>query len=828
MRRSVFAIILLLVLVLPSRVDAAITVLSWTNAGSTTGDNVTTPTMITSNATLLVACVSSTQVAGTMSDSESNTWTALTAREANGVKSRIYYVANPATDGSHTFTYSTTGGLPALQVLALSGTTLTSVSDGETGATATGTSIQPGSVTPSVNNALVVSCLSGEAAATSGISAGYSYPGANQHQVSFVSAQHVLSAQAYLIQTTAAAANPTWSWAGSIDAATSLAVFKAETGIAQGWPPPSGSVLPTTCVEGQTFFQTTTTGTTLWTCATVGNRWNQVRGGNPKTLNATDFGAICDGVADDTVALQKAFDAADVSPVSKVYLPAGTCLYSAPLIVGNDFPYYSHISIEGTGIDTTTLQHFGANTEAAFQIRHNSYFEMSGFTIFRHPGHGRGTTIGVLLDRATWDSSSNGTQVTTGTFRHFVVSGFAIGMTMSQNAASSEIACWHCGFADNTTGWTAGPNLNALNYWFFFLGLGGNDCGMFLYSEAPHIWGGHSANNRKDFCFNGPFGNLTIENFRAESCSQATDKFIDGTVTRLVLRTSIITNSAACDPIITLGGEELVIEDSHIAGKIALTATGSIMMRGNTGIIAAADGRPFSQTGSRGLRVDLRGNRNSTGAPFKDEEGLWTYGETMSPWITQLNRETDPPTGGIVLHSLRSLGYGSSTIGRNLRDQATFATSGTVAYTFKKTVTVTTTNGSNDITFAAGVVTASDVGKQIAIPNMLTGDCYDSQTDITYYGRIAQLLSSTSARLIPAQWTPAWVTRCRASYLTLTGAQANTVIGEDEPDVNYFPVGLFCNTPGETIGWSAIAATGFTLTSPNPSSTNVCNFTIQR
>lgn len=819
----------ILTLFIPCQLEAAVKFAAWTSAGSTTGNNVTTPTMISSNATLLVACVASNQTDGTLSDSKSNTWTALTLREANGVRSRIYYVLNPATDGAHTFTYSTTGGMPSIIVNAYTGTVLTSAFDVENGATATGTTIQPGSVTPSVNDALLVSCLTAEAATTTSVNSGFNWSTfSHADGVNFVADQHMLGAISYRIQTTAAAVNPTYTVGTSTDVAATIAVFKPETGQAQGWPPKSGATLPTTCVDGQVFFQTAATTTTMWTCTGIGNRWEQVRGGGMKVINVTDFGARCDGVTDDTAALQRAFDAADTSPVSKIHLPAGTCVFTSPLIVGNDYQSYSHVSIEGSGEDTTTLAHAGADTDVGLQIRHNSYFEMSYFQVKRSGS--RGTTTGVLLDRATWDPSGNGTQNTTGTFRHFFVYGFDTGMTMSQAAASSEIACWHCGFANNTTGWTAGPNLNALNYWFFFLGMSGNDCGMYLYSESPHIWGGHSANNRKDFCFAAPFGTLTIENFRSESCYQSTDKFMDGAVNKLVMRNSSITRGTACDPLISISGPELVLENNHIEGKITITGSGmaTLRMHGNTGIVAAADGRPITISGQRATKIDLQNNRASTGLPFKDEEGLWTVAATMTPWVTHLRSETDTAAGGTSLNSLRSIGYGSATAGRNIRDQGTFATSNTLAYTFKKTVTVTTTNGSTDITFTAGVITANDVGKQIAIPlGIDSGNCF-GQTDQTFYARISQLLSSTSARLVAAQWHDAWTTRCRPdAYPNITGAQANTVIGEDEPDANYFITGLSCNAQ-ETVSWSNKATTGFTLTSSNGSSTASCDFMIVR
>ncbi len=72
-------------------------------------------------------------------------------------------------------------------------------------------------------------------------------------------------------------------------------------------------------------------------------------------LNVLDFGAVGDGVTDDTVAIQAAIDAAEGSTFSKtVYLPANKYVVSATLTVQDDFT-----NIVGDGRGSTEINRTG-------------------------------------------------------------------------------------------------------------------------------------------------------------------------------------------------------------------------------------------------------------------------------------------------------------------------------------------------------------------------------------------------------------------------------------------------------------------------------------
>lgn len=72
---------------------------------------------------------------------------------------------------------------------------------------------------------------------------------------------------------------------------------------------------------------------------------SQIRGN--KWFNVLDYGAVGDGVADDTVAIQAAFTAACTGPLNIVYFPQGDYLVTATI----DIPFRCRIIGEGRGTD---------------------------------------------------------------------------------------------------------------------------------------------------------------------------------------------------------------------------------------------------------------------------------------------------------------------------------------------------------------------------------------------------------------------------------------------------------------------------------------------
>lgn len=198
-----------------------------TSVKATPGQNGgTTGTMNSSGATLLVMVVS-TGATATPTDSASNSWTELGTTDIGSIRLRIYYVINPATSATHDFTYSQTNSYPTIMVMAFQGTGAYDTGSIVQASVSGGTSLASGSITPSANNAVVITGFSGHTSTTVTTPTGFTSQPSN---TDFVGASNYAGGSAYKIQTTAGAENPSWAWAAASDAIVyALAFLEAST-----------------------------------------------------------------------------------------------------------------------------------------------------------------------------------------------------------------------------------------------------------------------------------------------------------------------------------------------------------------------------------------------------------------------------------------------------------------------------------------------------------------------------------------------------------------------------------------------------------------------
>lgn len=204
------------------------TLIANTGAGDTI-DSVTTSSINTTGANLIVVNTAWYNGVGdpTLSDSKINSWTGLTGRLSGANESqRLFYCFNPTVGSGHTFTLAGSTTAPAIGVSAWSGAG-TSPFDQQNGATNLGAStLSTGSVTPGQDNELVISgiCVTNNGGGAVSINGGFTIT----NTVAFSSGNHEGVSMAYLIQTTATAANPQWNATNSADSLTaSIATFKA-------------------------------------------------------------------------------------------------------------------------------------------------------------------------------------------------------------------------------------------------------------------------------------------------------------------------------------------------------------------------------------------------------------------------------------------------------------------------------------------------------------------------------------------------------------------------------------------------------------------------
>ncbi len=159
----------------------------------------------------------------TVSDSAGNTWTALSAYGSYAESaSQMYYCLNPVTSAAHTFTVSGSGSYAQISALAFSGAGAIDQQAGYAATTIGNTSVQPGSITPSYANELIVSSVNNNGLYS--ISINDSFTAYTYNQVNNVTFGGGI---AYLIQTSAAAIDPTWSFAASTGySAAAIASFR--------------------------------------------------------------------------------------------------------------------------------------------------------------------------------------------------------------------------------------------------------------------------------------------------------------------------------------------------------------------------------------------------------------------------------------------------------------------------------------------------------------------------------------------------------------------------------------------------------------------------
>lgn len=195
-----------------------------TVAASSTGGSVTSSAIDTTGSDLVIIAHAFDVATspGALSDNKSNTWTVLTTATVPGsMKVRLWYCQAPTVGTGHTFTIPFVGvSYPAIAVVAFSGS-VASPFDAQNGSNAAASTVQPGTITPALNNELVIASLGLKNGAAPSIDGGFTITdsattGANNWGV----------ALAYLVQTTAAAANPTWTSTGSNGLATTIASFK--------------------------------------------------------------------------------------------------------------------------------------------------------------------------------------------------------------------------------------------------------------------------------------------------------------------------------------------------------------------------------------------------------------------------------------------------------------------------------------------------------------------------------------------------------------------------------------------------------------------------
>lgn len=207
--------------------QAATLIAHTAKAASAGGFGVTTDAIDTTGVNLLVAAVCDYAPGDrSLTDSKGNTWQALTLYQnvASVTSVQLYYVISPTVGSGHTFSLDG-NSYPTLHVQAwtVTGPAYDSRENGSSSTTPS-TTRQPGSVTPSEDGCLIVSAISFNTVLNvASINNSFTI----SDQLAATAGANVGGAFAYLLQSTAAAINPTWTLTISDESSAAIAVFKA-------------------------------------------------------------------------------------------------------------------------------------------------------------------------------------------------------------------------------------------------------------------------------------------------------------------------------------------------------------------------------------------------------------------------------------------------------------------------------------------------------------------------------------------------------------------------------------------------------------------------
>ena len=187
--------------------------------GTTTGINTT-------GAGLLICVTSyfSGATGVTMADSKSNTWTPLTAATSANTKCNVYYSVPTSVGASHTASFTGSSLFPTFYFAAFA-FGAASPADQQSTNNGSSTSATSTSITPSVDNELVIAGVGTNANGAAITAPGGSFTTINS-TLAASSGNAIGGGAAYWIQTTASAASPTWTVASSSDWTTKMASFK--------------------------------------------------------------------------------------------------------------------------------------------------------------------------------------------------------------------------------------------------------------------------------------------------------------------------------------------------------------------------------------------------------------------------------------------------------------------------------------------------------------------------------------------------------------------------------------------------------------------------
>jgi hypothetical protein len=193
-----------------------------TNAKAIGGTNTaTTGSLTTTGATLLVAFYTDFSDAAVLTDSKSNTWTHRATATVNSMRVKLYDCIGGTVGSGHTFDVTGASSFPTICVSAWSETS-PAFDQSDTSTEVVLSEVTVGPLTPPQDGALFITGWANDVGDEAFLSINQSF--------TILNGAASATADAYFIQTTAAAKGPTWDGTSNTNYAGILATYIAGSG----------------------------------------------------------------------------------------------------------------------------------------------------------------------------------------------------------------------------------------------------------------------------------------------------------------------------------------------------------------------------------------------------------------------------------------------------------------------------------------------------------------------------------------------------------------------------------------------------------------------
>jgi hypothetical protein len=321
-------------------------------------------------------------------------------------------------------------------------------------------------------------------------------------------------------------------------------------------------------------------------------------------LNVKIYGAVGDGVTDDTAAIQAAIDGvSDAGGI--IYIPTGDYKITSTLNLLRGTGPFS-IRFLGSATLASVISYAGPTNGTAILARRVTRFEISNLYIRNLVA--RGTTVGVKLT-----SVNPGSDTGPGIIQNVVIDGFDEGLSVgaSDGHAASEIEYHTLIVTSNNIG-VALRGSNSLDHQFHNFCPGGNGVGLYAFEpDNVYIYGGSATGNTTSDFKLGAGGGYGIYAFRSEGSNRVLQFASTSAASTIIMSGCRLSTPSNADQVMIegLGGAAyMTLIGNTIFGKVKPNNGGTksvLIMEGN----AIKDTAAFDSSAiSANFEYFLRGN----------------------------------------------------------------------------------------------------------------------------------------------------------------------------------------------------------------------------